>query len=445
MMPVLLHVSVLLTVACVAGLWQGLAMVLMGMALCGLMPRASAGLRHALLIALFAGALFLPFISFHDLDGGPGRHGFPLAPWVGAAIAAVWLAAAAFRGIQLYLAWRHLCAVRRAAVAVQVQGATAFAAGTRRAILCSSPDVDSPTILGFRSPRLLLPDWMVLTLSESELQQIALHECEHLRRGDDWMNLLLQVGLILSPLNPALFWLNRTISVQRELAVDAAVVAQTAKPLAYAACLTRLAEQRLERGRLRLALTAWERKSELVQRVHALLDQSSTWTRVQSAWATTAAVAVLLIALTGMARVPQLVHVADGSMHVATAESPASVLPVASAAAIQDGHRADMFSTPRMEPASFRVRPARSGKVHAAWKKTSGSRTTSPHSRAFATPHLNDAPWTMRTHYLVLRDVSMARDDSEPMATEVVHLAPALFYSPYVAVPMSNGWLLIEL
>jgi hypothetical protein len=419
-------------------------MVLMGVALCGLMPRVSARLRHAVLIALFTGALFLPFLHFHGSSGSSVQHGFRLAPWGAVVLTAVWLAAAMFRGIQLYLAWRHLCAVRRAAVAVQVQGTIAFTAGTRRAILCSSPDVDSPTILGFRSPRLLLPDWMVSQLSESELQQIALHECEHLRRGDDWMNLLLEVGLILSPLNPALFWLNRIIGVQRELAVDAAVVAQTAKPLAYAACLTRLAEQRLERGRLRLALTAWGRKSELVQRVHVLLDPSSAWTRVQSAWATAAAAVVLLVAVAGMARVPQFVHVADETMQiVAATPSPTVALP---STAVQSGPREVTLTTPRMEPASFRVEPVRFVKVHATRKKAVRKTTNpSPDPRAFATPQPDRAPFLMRTHYIVPREVSTKRDHSAQMATEPVQLTPALFSSPYVAVPVANGWLLIEL
>ena len=446
MMPLLLHISALLTAACVAGLWQGVCMVLMGVALCGLMPRVSARLRHAVLIALFAAALFLPFLSFHGQGGDSVQHGFRLAPWVAVALAAVWLAAAVFRGFQLYLAWRHLCAVRRAAVAVQVQGAAVFTAGTRRAILCSSPDVDSPTILGFRSPRLLLPDWMVPRLSESELQQIALHECEHLRRGDDWMNLLLQVGLILSPLNPALFWLNRIIGVQRELAVDAAVVEQTAKPLAYAACLTRLAEQRLERGRLRLALSAWERKSELVQRVHILLDQSAAWTRAQSAWATAAAAAVLLAAAIGMARVPQFVHVAAASTQVATMQPSAAVLPAIHATVLQSDLREDTLTAPRMVPASFHVQPARFVKAHVTRRKVSRkTANSSPDSRAFAIPQPDHAPLLMRAHYTLPRNVTTTRDDSEQMVTEPVQLTPALFSSPYVAVPMANGWLLIEL
>ena len=105
---------------------------------------------------------------------------------------------------------------------------------------------------------------MVPLLTEEELHRIAVHECEHLRRHDDWLNLLLQVGMVLSPLNPALFWLSRSIGVQRELACDDAVVATTGDPIAYASCLARLAEQRMQqRNHLRLALAAWERKSEL--------------------------------------------------------------------------------------------------------------------------------------------------------------------------------------
>ncbi|ADV82461.1 M56 family metallopeptidase [Terriglobus saanensis] len=444
MMPSLLHVSALLTAGCVAGLWQGLVMVLMGITLCSLMPRASASLRHSLLIAMFTGALFLPFISFHGGEAGSGQHSFQLAPWVGAAIAAVWLAAAAFRSVQLYFAWHHLCAVQRAAIPVQVQGTTAFAAGSRRAILCSSPDVDSPTILGFRSPRLLLPDWLVPRLSESELQQIALHECEHLRRGDDWMNLVLQVGLILSPLNPGLFWLNRIISKERELAVDSAVVAQTGKPLAYAACLTRLAEQRLGHSRLRLALTAWERKSELVQRVHALLDQSSTWTQAQSAWATATAAAVLLTAVSGMVHIPQLVHVGDEPVQVAATK--ASVVPVMNVATVPTSNQMDTFTGARAEPASFRVRSARFIKVRATHKKAFRKMTgLSTDSRDFTVPNSKHAPMMMRTHYTPSGDVSTIEDDSASPATEPVRLTPAVFYRHYVAVPVSSGWLLIEL
>ena len=274
-MGFLLHCSALLTVACVAGLWQGLAIIAIGLALCHLMPRATAAFRHAILLCLFAGALLLPWIHVQHPSGSAAHHALQLPPWMAPIIAVCWLTAVVVRGAQLYVAWRHLSSVRRNAVPLEVQGTTEVRGGRRGALLCSSSQVNSPSILGFGSPCLMLPDWMVPLLTSTDLQQIALHECEHLRRGDDWINLLLQVGMTLAPLNPAMMWLNRQIRVQRELAVDSAVVARTAEPLSYAACLTRLAQHRREQGHLRLAVAAWERRSELAQRVHALLSRPS--------------------------------------------------------------------------------------------------------------------------------------------------------------------------
>ena len=184
-------------------------------------------------------------------------------------------------------------------------------------------------VLGFRERRLLLPPWMVPTLSYKELRQITLHECEHLRRHDDWSNLLLQIILMLFPLHPALAWLHRRIRVQRELACDAAVVAATARPLAYATCLTRLAEKRIQRNHLRLALAAWGRESELLQRVNALLRQATAWNRRQSGVAAGAGAVVLFTLSVAIARVPPFVVIATGQPSALTTISsgtPAAVL-----------------------------------------------------------------------------------------------------------------------
>jgi len=440
MMPLLLHLSSLLTEACVAGLWQGVAVVGMGAALCALMPRASAGLRHSILVALFTGALVLPWVSFRRSVGGTANHGLQLAPWIGAAVASLWLAAAAVRAVQLYLAWRHLCTVRRNATPVEVQGMGEFQVSGRRAVLCSSAEVDSPSILGFFSPRLLLPDWMVPLLSRTELEQIALHECEHLRRGDDWMNLLIQAGIMLSPLNPALLWLDRRIRVQRELAVDAAVVAQTAQPFSYARCLTRLAEQRREHGRLQLALAAWERKSELVQRVHALLDQTSLWTRRQSAWAAGTASVALLSVATGMAHAPQFVHVNENPIEVVANQTPAAVAPMTSMAGMSQGSHAGIVPA-QMIPASFHIKSDRPSQLHAKRKKTADKVRNSPDLKATLMLRREGTPHWVRTRDVLPRSTFPAR--SETIRT--VRLIDAEFIPPYVALPTSNGWLLIEL
>ena len=442
MMPVLLHISALLTAVCVAGLWQGAVITVMAFALTALTPRASARFRHTILIALFASAVALPWIHFYQPAGALKTHGLQIAPWVAAGIALLWIAAIALRAGQLYLAWRHLCSVRRDAVPIQLLEITDARGGTRQAVLCTSPDVESPSILGFGSPRLLLPDWMLPVLTKAELQQIVLHECEHLRRADDWINLLLQMAIVLSPLNPALLWLNRRISVQRELAVDAAVVSRTTEPLSYAACLTRLAEQRRERGRLRLALAAWERKSELVLRVHALLDRHALWTGRQSAWAAGAAAVALLAVATGMARAPQLVHMGRSSSMVAAEQPLATVVPMVSMAAVSQRHFVDDAPTAHIVPASFHVKSRPPLRPHTKRSRNAVTRRTDTSFglKAMFVDRPESSPRMVRT-----RAVSPWGSDFDRVEVAPARLIATDFYFPYVAVPMSNGWLVIEL
>jgi hypothetical protein len=130
-------------------------------------------------------------------------------------------------------------------------------------------------VIGFFRPRILFPAWLLERLSPAELEQVILHEAEHLRRRDDWTNLIQKLALVLFPLNPALIWIERQLCHEREMACDDAVVRVTGKPRAYAACLTSLAERGLERRREALSLGAWRRRPELVGRVHRLLKQGS--------------------------------------------------------------------------------------------------------------------------------------------------------------------------
>jgi len=137
--------------------------------------------------------------------------------------------------------------------------------------LCVSEEVDRPSVVGFFVPRILVPRTLLGRLAASELEQIVLHEMEHLRRGDDWTNLLQKLSLVVFPLNPALIWIERQLCLERELACDDRVLRATGARKAYAACLANLAEHSLVRRGVSLALGAWERRPELVRRVHRIL------------------------------------------------------------------------------------------------------------------------------------------------------------------------------
>ncbi|CAN5699123.1 hypothetical protein BH10ACI4_BH10ACI4_30870 [soil metagenome] len=124
MIELFLHFSALFTTAFVASLWQGLAIFLMGTAICSMLPHASASLRHVMLFALFIGAFILPRIVLGQDASGTAAHSLQVSPWVSALIGFLWLGFAAVRAIQLGAAWRHLCAVRRRATPIAVQGIT---------------------------------------------------------------------------------------------------------------------------------------------------------------------------------------------------------------------------------------------------------------------------------------------------------------------------------
>jgi hypothetical protein len=130
-------------------------------------------------------------------------------------------------------------------------------------------------VIGFFSPRILVPTWLLESATPFELEQIVLHESAHLRRFDDWTNLAQKLALACFPLNPALFWIESGLCAEREVACDESVVRATKAPRDYATCLTHLAEQRLERRTLALSgalsLGALERRSQLASRVESIL------------------------------------------------------------------------------------------------------------------------------------------------------------------------------
>ena len=180
------------------------------------------------------------------------------------------------RGVKLAMSAVRLRGIWRRAVPVEGCDAGAVAAGVRGVELCTSEEVDRPSVIGFFSPRILIPEGC-LRVDEAELGQVVLHEMGHLRRADDWINLLQKLSLVVFPLNPVLVWIERRLCLERELACDEGVLRLTGAPKAYATCLTNLAEHRLGRRAAALTLGAWERRSELAQRVHRIFAAAKGW------------------------------------------------------------------------------------------------------------------------------------------------------------------------
>jgi hypothetical protein len=206
---------------------------------------------------------------------------------------------------------------------------------SRSAELCASAEVERPSVFGFFHPRILIPPVLLDRLTRAELQQVVIHEMEHLRRADDWTNLLQKIALVLFPLNPALLWVERRLCAERELACDDSVLRSSCGRKAYAICLTHLAEYSMLRRSLSLVLGAWERQSELVRRVHRILRRpSESMSRTQTTVLTGSLIAGVAVCAIFLAHSPRLVSFAP----LAQSTEAQLLTPASNLRAVNAGH-----------------------------------------------------------------------------------------------------------
>ena len=267
--------------ALLSAIWEGAALAACVFLWMRLLPGLGAAARSVVWLNVF-----ILLVLLHFVPALAARSGTPVTSRLSAvhldlrwslAVTALWAALSLFRAVQLVLGIVHLRGLAGRAVPVpatpEIQALLADTPSRRPAQLCTSDEIARPSVLGFFRPRVLVPPALVESLTPQELHQVVLHEMEHLRRADDWTNLLQKIGLVLFPLNPVLLWVERRLCAERELACDDRVVRSSAGRKAYALCLTRLAEFSILRRSFSLVLGAWERRPELVRRVHRILRQ----------------------------------------------------------------------------------------------------------------------------------------------------------------------------
>jgi Zn-dependent protease with chaperone function len=334
----------------VAAVWQGIALAAaVGLAL-RLLPKTPAALRFAIWFAVFVVVAGLPVLALwpHAVRAG-GRAWLTLDARWSLAIASVWALASLGRAVTLMIAGFRVRALWRRAVPVEIDWASSLhpthrdeaamdgAPGPRdgaprrwlRGIvrerqvrICSSDEVDLPSVIGFFAPKILIPRWLLEKLTAAELQQIVLHEAGHLRRADDWLNLAQKIALVVFPLNPALAWVERRLCFERELACDERVLRACGRGAAkaYAACLAALAEHRLVRQGVALSLGALGHESELGRRVGEILGGGKRMRAAHARLVLGGAVLGLVASAAGLSRCPRVVGFSEvGSAGTAVA------------------------------------------------------------------------------------------------------------------------------
>ena len=285
--------------------------------------------------------------------------------------------------------------------------------GGRLVSLYESDHVQVPTALGWLKPAIVLPHWAMQELSPAELNQVLLHELAHLRRWDDWTNLAQKVVKALFFFHPAVWWIEKKVSLEREMACDDAVLAETASPRAYAECLAHLAEKTFVQRSLALAQAALGRIRHTSLRVAQILDANrpkGTANMRKPAVGLVAGFAVLCVVC--VSRAPHLVAFQDGALRSSSATN--APLPDAG---LPNGVRitpVSMISTSTGDLRTLRtVSQTLPAAVVRPLNKSSKGLSASAHHRSVERP--NEAP-------VIIRASANAEPAAEPRADSMVRL-----------------------
>lgn len=189
-------------------------------------------------------------------------------------VVVVWFAGVVLVGVRSWRQWRELIKVARewATPDARLQAIVAALAsrfGFARDILVLVSDrIETPTLIGWIKPLILLPTGVALGFPREQIELILAHELGHLRRYDHLVNLaqaLLETVLFY---HPVVHWVAREVRNEREICCDELVLRVTqGEPREYAGALAALEELRQPPVRVALAASG----GILLERVRRIL------------------------------------------------------------------------------------------------------------------------------------------------------------------------------
>ena len=197
------------------------------------------------------------------------------------------------------------------------------ALGLERSVrVLESPEAAMPMAWGIMSPVVLLPadaeEW-----SEERRRDVLVHELSHVKRNDCLTQLLAQIACAAFWFNPLVWVAARQLRAAREEACDDQVLQAGARASDYAAHLLDVARSLRPVGATSFATVAMARRSQLADRLLAILDEQRSRHAVTRraalpVWALAIAIVLPIAAFTPAAR--------DAAASVPTLSAPASTV-----------------------------------------------------------------------------------------------------------------------
>jgi beta-lactamase regulating signal transducer with metallopeptidase domain len=130
--------------------------------------------------------------------------------------------------------------------------------------------IETPMMIGFFKPVILLPLATINHLSVQQFEAILLHELAHVRRNDYLLNLLQSILDTILFFNPFTWWITKYIRRERERSCDEMVL-QISDPYHYARALLALEPLRNHA----LVMSAVGKRSQLLHRIKNIMEMKN--------------------------------------------------------------------------------------------------------------------------------------------------------------------------
>jgi beta-lactamase regulating signal transducer with metallopeptidase domain len=292
-----------------------------------ILPKQNSGTRFAVWLLALLAVIALPFMI------ASGNGGVEKAGWLGALplavhlrvrsalpLLATWLLIATVAIARLAVGLWRLRELRRDCTSLdraqldpllqQTLAELDIATGPlpkRPVMVATSGRIRVPAALGLWQPMIVIPFWAMRELTASDLSIIIRHAFAHLRRWDDWTNLVQKVTRSVFFFHPAVWWIEKRLSVEREMACDDVVLREASNPAGYASCLVSLLERCVAQRGWATAQAIVDHARETGVRLAQILDRNRPIATHISKPALSLVSALALVCLTAAPYSPQFV------------------------------------------------------------------------------------------------------------------------------------------
>ena len=305
-------------------LWQGALIGLVAALILALVPSRLAGFRY-LTACLALGLCVLTFMITMTQLGQQIRPLEPTAETIAAQmeapepneitnsahsaeamtldvaglVAIAWIAGVLLMSTRFIIQWRTTVRLRTGAdVAIDSSWQTLFdqlkeQLGLPASIrLLGSGIIETPMVLGWIRPVVLVPAAAFTTLTTEELKLVLLHELNHIRRMDHLINLLQGTAECVLFFHPVTWWLSNQIRNERELCCDDLTIQTMNQPRIFARALFKLETLRIQRTNSTVNTAVHATGGSLMSRITRMLETQNQIRTAKAIWKAPLAVAL---------------------------------------------------------------------------------------------------------------------------------------------------------